>query len=45
MKNLDLIIGTSLVVILFIIFVVSTLREFKIMSENEAKRGEQRDVK
>lgn len=39
MENLDLIIGSSIVVILFAIFIVATVIEFNKTNQNEVKAG------
>ena len=44
MANTDLIIATSIAVILFAVFIITTLMEFKKMNE-EGYRGEKGSVK
>lgn len=41
MENLDIVILTSIVSILFIVFIIATYREFSSMNKNEFKGGKE----
>jgi len=42
MENLDLIILTSVISVLFLVFILATYREFTIMGKNDFKGGKER---